>query len=127
MAVSYSPPSDPQEQLPLTAVVFSILLALADGDKHGYGIMKEVARAAGGGLTMGPGTLYGSLDRMMRSGFVEETGLTDDERRRYYRMTSFGLQVLAAETFRLKQALAAARRKGITGALGRVTNGGQGA
>ena len=109
---------DPSEQLPLTATVFAILLALADGEKHGYGIMKEVATPDGGGLSMGPGTLYGSLDRMARSRLVEETGTTDDERRRYYQLTNFGTRVLAAETCRLRQTLAAARRKGvIEGAL----------
>ena len=108
-----APKADPQDQLPLSAAVFSILLSLADGEKHGYGIMKDVASAAGGGLNMGPGTLYGSLDRMLRNNLVEETGTTDDERRRYYRLTKFGSRVLAAETVRLKQVLAAARRKGV--------------
>jgi DNA-binding PadR family transcriptional regulator len=104
----------PQEQLPLSAAVFSILLALADGEKHGYAIMKDAALAEGGALSMGPGTLYGSLDRMLRGKLIEETGTTDDERRRYYRLTRFGSRVLAAETSRLSHALAAARRKGVT-------------
>lgn len=104
-------PTSPGDLLPLSAAVFSILLALADGDKHGYAIMKEVTLAAGGALSMGPGTLYGSLDRMMNSGLVEETGVTDNERRRYYRVTRFGARVLAAETHRLKQAVSTARRK----------------
>jgi DNA-binding PadR family transcriptional regulator len=106
-------PVDPESLLPLSAAVFSILLALAGEEKHGYGIMKEVSLAEGGGLSMGPGTLYGSLDRMMRSGLVEETGTTDDERRRYYRMTNLGSQVLAAETMRLNRLVNAARRKGV--------------
>ena len=99
--------------LPLSAAVFSILLALAGSEKHCYAIMKEAALPEGGGLTMGPGTLYGSLDRMMQGGLVEETGSTDDERRRYYRITAFGRKVLASEVARLRSALAAARRRGV--------------
>ena len=101
----------PEALLPLSAAVFSILLSLAGGEKHGYAIMKDVASEAGGALSMGPGTLYGSLDRMMRSGLVEETGMTDDERRRYYRLTDFGLRVLGAEAARLKRALASAQKR----------------
>ena len=104
---------DPESMLPLTAVVFAILLALAGEEKHGYAIMKEATLPGGGGISMGPGTLYGSLDRMMRSGLVEETGNTDNERRRYYRITRFGRRVLDAETARLSDALRAARRRGL--------------
>jgi DNA-binding PadR family transcriptional regulator len=99
--------------LPLSAAVFSILLALAGGEKHGYAIMKQVSLDEGGAVSMGPGTLYGSLDRMLRAGLVEETGLTDDDRRRYYRVTKFGSEVLSAETLRLSRAISAARRKGV--------------
>lgn len=96
---------------PLTPAVFAILLALADGEKHGYAIMQEARQH----IAMGPGTLYGSLDRLLASGLVEETGLSDpdDERRRYYRLTSLGHRALAVETERLEQAAARARRKGI--------------
>jgi DNA-binding PadR family transcriptional regulator len=104
---------DPERLLPLTAAVFSILLSLAAGEKHGYAIMKEVSLAEGGAITMGPGTLYGSLDRMMKAGLVEETGLTDNDRRRYYRITRFGGEVLELETLRLSRAVTAARRKGV--------------
>jgi DNA-binding PadR family transcriptional regulator len=104
---------DVRGSLPLTAAVFSILLALAGSEKHGYAIMKEVSLPEGGGVAMGPGTLYGSLDRMLGSGLVEETGATDDERRRYYRVTGFGRKVLAAEVARLRAALATARHKGV--------------
>ena len=104
---------DPETLLPLTPTVFSILLALAGAEKHGYAIMKEVSLPQGGGVRMGPGTLYGSLDRMMRSGLVEETGTTDNERRRYYRITRFGSQVLSVEAARLGRVMTAARRKGI--------------
>jgi DNA-binding PadR family transcriptional regulator len=94
---------------PLTPAVFAILLALADGEKHGYAIMQEARQHS----AMGPGTLYGSLDRLLASGFIAETGFTDDERRRYYRLTGPGRQALAAEAARMQQAVARVRRKGI--------------
>lgn len=92
--------------LPLTPAVFHILLALADSPMHGYGIMKTVAHITGGKVTMGPGTLYGTLKRLLQAGLVEETGEQsdpdlDEERRRYYRLTTFGRQVLKAELERL--------------------------
>jgi len=102
---------------PLTPAVFHILLALFDQERHGYGIMLEVERATAGELRMGPGTLYGSIKRMLAGGLIEESdtrpdpGL-DDERRRYYRLTPLGRQALLAETARLKQALRAAQAKG---------------
>src|SRR6187551_2220433 len=84
--------SSPEAMLPLTPAVFHILLALADGEKHGYGIMKEVTQRTEGQMRMGPGTLYGSIGRMLASGLIEETGERpdpemDDERRRYYHLT----------------------------------------
>jgi DNA-binding PadR family transcriptional regulator len=96
---------------PPTPAVFAILLALAGGEKHGYAIMKEAALPAGGGIALGPGTLYGTLDRLIRDSLVEETGLTDDARRRYYRITHRGQSVLAAETTRLAAALRTARAR----------------
>ena len=106
------------ELAPLTPAVFHILLALAGGRKHGYAIMKEVAEDGGGSLRMGPGTLYGSLQRMTVAGLVEETEEGDetdgDERRRYYQLTSAGQRALGGETARLRQALSAAKRKGVT-------------
>jgi len=107
----------PGDVLPLSPVVFSILLALASSDKHGYAIMKEAALPEGGGVIMGPGTLYGSLDRMMRIGLVEETGVTDNERRRYYRITKFGAQVFSAEAARLSRVMGAVRRKALLEAV----------
>jgi DNA-binding PadR family transcriptional regulator len=98
---------------PLSPAVFAILLALAEGDKHGYAIMKEAQAPEGGGVPMGPGTLYGTLDRLMRDGLVEETGLTDDERRRYYRLTAKGRAAVSAEVARLDGALASARSLGL--------------
>jgi DNA-binding PadR family transcriptional regulator len=98
---------------PLTPAVFAILLALADGDKHGYAIMKEVRTPQGGGIEMGPGTLYGTIDRLIRDGFVEESGLSDDERRRYYRLRSEGRAALTAELQRLSAAMESARGLGL--------------
>src|SRR5882672_12066467 len=91
--------SDPDTEVPLTPAVFNILLALADGEKHGYAIMQEVREDTGGAIRLGPGTLYGSLDRLERAGMVEESNerpaaKDDDERRRYYRLTDFGRRVL---------------------------------
>jgi DNA-binding PadR family transcriptional regulator len=100
---------------PLTPSVFAVLLALADGDKHGYAIMKQARTAEGGGVQMGPGTLYGTLDRLMRDGLVEETGISDDERRRYYRLKATGRAALAAELERLRGAMASARKLGLVG------------
>ncbi len=105
---------------PLTPAVFSILLSLAPGgDKHGYQIMKDVRTPEGGAIQMGPGTLYGSLDRMMRDGLVEETGFTDDERRRYYRLTALGDAALVGELGRLAKTIATARSLGLLPHRGR--------
>jgi DNA-binding PadR family transcriptional regulator len=100
---------------PLSPAVFAILLSLAEGDKHGYQIMKDALSPQGGGVRLGPGTLYGSLDRMMRDGLVEESGRSDDERRRYYRLTSQGEAALATELARLDAALSCARSLGLVG------------
>jgi DNA-binding PadR family transcriptional regulator len=98
---------------PLTPAVFAILLALAEGDRHGYAIMKDVRTPHGGGVAMGPGTLYGTLDRLMRDRLVEESGLSDDERRRYYRLTADGRAALAVELERLDAAVSSARSLGL--------------
>src|SRR3954469_25792256 len=110
---------DPSLLLPLTPAVFTILMALADGEKHGYAIMQAVAAETDNSVPMGPGTLYGSLDRMLRAKLVTETEQRGDasahsERRRYYRLTEFGQRVLKAEVRRLEQAVALARRKKLT-------------
>ena len=73
--------------------------------------MKEAALPAGGAVTLGPGTLYGTLDRLIRDALVEETGLTDDARRRYYRLTQLGHRVLAAESSRLAASLRTAHSR----------------
>src|SRR6202046_2821782 len=111
-----SKPSSPQELLPLTPPVFHILLALAAEERHGYGIMQDVARQTGNALQLGPGTLYGCLKRMHAAGLVEECDerpdpALDDERRRYYRMTRLGKRVVRAETERLADAVIVARTK----------------
>ena len=104
---------------PLSPAVFAILLSLAEGEKHGYLIMKDALSPQGGGVRLGPGTLYGSIDRMMRDGLVEESGISDDERRRYYRLTHRGQTILAAELSRLDAAVSSAR------SLGLLPHGGQ--
>jgi len=98
-------------------VALNILLALADGERHGYGIMLEVRERTGGRVRLGPGTLYGAIKRLKEGGVIEEGGQrpdpeADDERRRYYRLTGFGAEVLAAEVERLDGLVRAARRKG---------------
>ncbi|HEU5350969.1 MAG TPA: PadR family transcriptional regulator [Terracidiphilus sp.] len=105
---------------PLTPPVLAILLSLAGGDKHGYAMMKDARTPEGGAVTMGPGTLYGTLDRLMRDGLVKETGTTDDERRRYYRLTALGRATLAAELERLEGAVKQARVMGLLPKRGRA-------
>lgn len=108
-----------QPTVPLSPAVLAILLSLADGEKHGYAMMKDARSPGGGGIQMGPGTLYGSVERMMRDGLVEKSDRQDDERRRYYRLTSEGRAVLAAELERLEATVSSAR------ALGLLPNGGR--
>ena len=101
--------------LPLTPAIHHILLALADEERHGYGIMLEVSRLTGG-TRMGPGTLYGTLKRLLAARLIEESDERrdpelDDERRRYYRITRLGARVLQAETARVSVLLDAARAK----------------
>ena len=108
--------SDPVDFLPLTPAIAHILLALADQDRHGYAIMQEVERLTDGAAKMGPGTLYGTIKRMLAAGLVEEAEERpdpdlDDERRRYYRATALGRDVLAAETARMHALVTAARAK----------------
>jgi DNA-binding PadR family transcriptional regulator len=100
----------------LTPAVFHILLALSEGERHGYAIMQEVAADTGGSLQLGPGTLYGCLKRMLSARLVEESDERpdpdlDDERRRYYRITDLGARTLRAEAERLANAVSAARAK----------------
>ena len=106
----------PESFLPLTPAIAHILLALADRDRHGYAIMQEVDRITDGAARMGPGTLYGTIKRMIAGGLLEEAEERpdpelDDERRRYYRATPLGRAVLEAETARMATLLGAARAK----------------
>jgi DNA-binding PadR family transcriptional regulator len=113
-------PQNPAALLPLTPVVLHILLALADErqTKHGYAVAREVEELTDGQIRMGPGTLYGSIQRMFDASLLEEAQRTkrmrapeDDERRRYYRITPFGRRVLELEVARLAHVVAIARRK----------------
>jgi len=90
--------------LPLSPATFSILLTLSDEDRHGYGIMQEVARQSEGRYKLGPGTFYDNLEKLIDHGFVKEVprkSASDDPRRRYYRMTTFGRNLFLAEVSRL--------------------------
>ena len=108
------PKSRVSQELPsLTPPVFHILLALADEERHGYGIMQDVTRQTDGALQLGPGTLYGCLKRMLAAGLVEEADerrdpALGDERRRYYRMTPFGKRAVRTEAQRLAGAVTVA-------------------
>jgi DNA-binding PadR family transcriptional regulator len=122
---------DPEELLPLTPVTLNILLALADEERHGYGIGLEVRERTGGKMRLGPGTLYGTLKRMVDGGLVAESeGLPEEElddgtrpydaqRRRYYRLTGFGERVLSAELARLERVVDTAQEKGLFPPSGR--------
>jgi len=109
-------PADVNDLLPLTPAVFHILLALSDGKKHGYAIMQEVSDITEGQITMGPGTLYGSIKRMLAANLIEETDAPeddDDPRRRYYQMTEFGGHVADAEARRLDTLVQVAKRRNL--------------
>ena len=108
--------SDPGDLLPLTSAALNVLLALADGERHGYGIMLEVRERTGGRVRLGPGTLYGTIKRMLGDELIEEAGdktdpSLDDQRRRYYRLTDLGLRVAQAEAARLERLVSDARIK----------------
>jgi DNA-binding PadR family transcriptional regulator len=102
--------------LPLTTTVFHVLGALAHGPKHGYGVAREVEALSQGRIVMGPGTLYGSLQRMTETGLIEETDNPGEdglhaERRRYYRVTALGRAALRAEATRLARTLAVVQER----------------
>ena len=118
--VSSKRDSEPGGLLPLSPQVFHILIALAGGDQHGYAIMQEVAARSNGKLRLSPGTLYGSIKRMLEQGVIVElsdrdrpAAPADDERRRYYRLTPFGRKVAKAEAARLAESLEHARTHGL--------------
>ena len=107
---------NPQSLLPLTAALLHVLLSLADSDKHGYAIIKEVRERTNGVVSLGAGTLYSMLKRLLADGLVIESGERpdsglDDERRRYYRLTPFGRDVAIAEIHRLETLVLQARQK----------------
>ena len=107
---------EPESMLPLTLAILHILLALVDRERHGYGIMQEISARTEGKVRMGPGTLYGSIKRMLKDGLIEESGERpdpnlDDERRRYYHVTDFGQRFLRAEARRLAQLVDVAHSK----------------
>lgn len=113
---------DIKSLLPLTPTVFHMLLALADGEKHGYGIMRAVENETQGQMQIRIGSLYGSIQRMIEVGLIEETNERpdpelDDERRRYYSLTDFGKRVLAAEAARIAQAMTVIQRKHLLGGV----------
>ena len=100
----------------LTPAAFHIMLVLAAGENHGYAIMREVAQHTQGKLRLGPGSLYGTIKRMLADGWIEETEERpdpelDDERRRYYRLTGVGRKLVQAEAERLEQLVNIAREK----------------
>ncbi|HMD32438.1 MAG TPA: helix-turn-helix transcriptional regulator [Candidatus Acidoferrales bacterium] len=107
---------DTANYLPLTPAEFHFLLALAEGDKHAYAIMKDVARLTDGAVRLSAGTLYGLVRRFVGEGMIAEkterpAAALDDERRRYYRLTDFGREVAIAEAERLEKLLALPRAK----------------
>jgi DNA-binding PadR family transcriptional regulator len=102
--------------LPLAPAFLHILIALGEGERHGYSIMQDVAERTGGKVRMSPGTLYGSIKRMLEEGLIDEltTGAAGaDERRRFYRITRFGRRVAQAEADRLASLLSQARQTGL--------------
>jgi DNA-binding PadR family transcriptional regulator len=107
---------DPESLLPLTPGMFQVLIALADGEKHGYAIIKEVTRRTDGEVSLSAGTLYAIIRRFVQEGVVAESAerpdpALDDERRRYYRLTEFGRDVAQAEAARMETVLGMARAK----------------
>lgn len=107
---------EPESLLPLSTAAFHILLALSEGERHGYGIMQETARHSEGKIKLGPGTLYRTIRRLLEDGLIEEAEERpvpelDDERRHYYRLTPLGLRVARAEARRLAALVRVAQAK----------------
>jgi len=110
-----------EKHLPLTPAVFHILMALSDGEKHGYAIMRIVKESTEGRMVLGPGTMYGAVKRLLRGNLIIESDyrpdpVIDDARRRYYELTDLGRKVLIAESERLVDLVEYARRKDVLGA-----------
>ena len=108
----------PQDALPLTPALFHVLLALADGEKHGYGIMKEIEQRTSGHVMLSTGTLYGIVKRLLADGWIRDSALGSTDRRRAYRLTPFGRSVALAEAERLKELVGAAQMKKIIPIMG---------
>ena len=110
--------SDPQKHLPLSPQIFHILLTLADGEKHGYAIMRDIAESTNGRIKILPGTLYTIIKRMLTDGWIEEAierpdPKYDDERRRYYRLSQLGQRIARLEAERLAELVQASRANGL--------------
>jgi DNA-binding PadR family transcriptional regulator len=105
---------DPQTLLPLTPAMFYVLVSLADGQTHGYAILKDVEQLTNGSVRLSTGTLYGIIKRLLNDGLIRESGSSaKEERRRSYELTAFGREVARAEAARLESTLAIARRKAL--------------
>ena len=108
----------PESLLPLPAATFHILMAVSNEDRHGYAIIQDVSQMTGGAVKLGAGTLYRSIQRMLEQDLLIETESpdpeSDDERRRYYRITPFGRKVAEAEARRLSQLVKLAHRSGFS-------------
>ena len=102
---------DPASSLPLTPALFHILLSLADGEKHGYAILKEVEQRTSGDVRLSTGTLYGIIKRLLADGMIRDSAGGSDERRRAYRLTALGRKVALAEAERLRTLVQAAHAK----------------
>lgn len=105
-----------EPEVPLQPAAFHILLALAAGERHGYALMSDVEELSAGALRIGPGTLYGSIKRLLASGLIEESearpdATLDDQRRRYYRLTAEGRAILSAEAARLARLVTVAKKR----------------
>ena len=110
--------NDPEQLIPLSTAFFHILVALADRDRHGYSIMQDVAARTDGKVRLSPGTLYSAIRRMLEQGLIEELRQSpdpdsDDERRRYYRLTRVGREAALAEARRVNELLQQARATGL--------------
>jgi DNA-binding PadR family transcriptional regulator len=106
-----APDPTPDEYLPLTPALFHVLLALADGEKHGYAILKEVAERTNNGVVLSTGTLYGIIKRLLADGMIRPSVAGSTERRQAYRLTAFGRSVALAEVKRLRDLVLSAEAK----------------
>jgi DNA-binding PadR family transcriptional regulator len=114
--MTYRDSSGADNPTPLSPAVFHILLSLGDGERHGYALKREISLRTGGKLKLGPGVLYGSINKMLELGLIEESDHRpdphlDDERRRYYRITNYGRKVAQAEAGRMRELVRLAAAK----------------